>query len=70
MRSTIVKYVLALLMAQTLFAQTAPGCLNHNGELVDWFLIYYTPGTVHKRTPLYGYMYHDSNSKSKTFNIY
>lgn len=70
MKSLHLQALLALLFVQVIFSQTLPGCLNHNGEVVDWFLIYYTPGTVHKHFPLYGYMYIDSTSTNETFDIY
>lgn len=70
MKSSLLKAFLAALLVQTILSQSLPGCLNHRGEVVDWFLIYYTPETIHKNFPLYGYMYTDSTSTNPTLDIY
>lgn len=59
-----------LLILEGVHSQHLPGCLNHRGEVVDWFLIYYTPKSRHEHTPLYGYMYMDSTFKKEEFDIY
>ena len=60
-------FLIYLSQAQT---QEMPGCINHKGEVVDWFLLYYTPYRMHSFAPLYGYMYKDSNSETEEFDIY
>jgi hypothetical protein len=60
---------LSLLLAVAT-GQKPPGCLNHKGEVVDWFVLYYTPQTVHTHAPLYGYLYMDSNANKDEFEIH
>lgn len=65
-----VKVLVAALLLSLVAAQGNPGCLNHKGEVVDWFVVYPTTKTTHEHYPLYGYLYIDSNSKKGTFDIY
>jgi hypothetical protein len=51
-------------------AQSTPGCLNHNGDVVDWWIVYYTPKIIYEHYPLYGYLYTDSTGTEKSFDIY
>ena len=38
------------------------GCLDHNGQVVDWYVVYTTNANTNFAFPNYGYLYYDNNS--------
>lgn len=51
-------------------AKATIGCLNHQGKVVDWFVIITTPRSIQSSHPDYGYLYFDSSFKNTTFQHY
>ena len=51
-------------------SQLVPSCLNHEGKMVDWWIVYYAPKSVRNKSlnKSFGYMYMDSSSNQTTFS--
>ena len=47
-------------------SQLVPSCLNHEGKMVDWWIVYYAPKSVRNKS--FGYMYMDSSSNQSIFS--
>ena len=62
---TLTILLIALLLALS-SSQLVPSCLNHEGKMVDWWIVYYAPKSVRNKS--FGYMYMDSSSNQSTFS--
>jgi hypothetical protein len=65
---TLTVALLAALLALS-YSQIVPSCLNHEGKMVDWWVVYYAPKSVRENeNSSFGYMYMDSLSNQTTFS--
>ena len=63
--------IIFLVLALTIpLAVATAGCLNHRGEIVDWFVVYTTNANTKYAFPEYGYLYIDSSFTKPGFSHY